>query len=461
MRKTVFFLFVCLSGTLVLAQQSVWKSNQNGWVTRKKPQSSQFEKFFAIGLWNMPGYTANAMESDPETYRVNALQYLNNTSLYNIVYMSPGNIKDKYERVEITGSVGFYETLKEYQKNIPGIAESADSDYAQRQYIKNNVDDKDFVNKLDSLINHTIKLNGPVDYIWAPIDEIVNGGGGSAWCWHPEVGEKIKERIKKQAKNTLVYTDLVGIGRGNTYLFERDYLKKNKFMPEKPPYDALGKDAKIMLERPLLGFYRSYDGKPVYKEGTPYYEEYNLETLKTMFFENLKQCAKDYKGCGDVFGINAFIDFNTYPILSGVTVDAIKAGAGANTPIWFFFDGNGYAKPTGMSVDDFVKLLKCQIYTSVIHGATGVLFWNDRSKSPEVFNTLDSVVKELTENLDIIYMETQETKFEEDLHYMIKKDKQKRYLIASNTSKTETQKLNIPNVSKKSFQPLEVFISSF
>lgn len=443
------------------SQQSSWESNQNGWVMRKSPQSSHYEKFFAIGLWNMPGYTVDAMENNPDAYRKNAKEYLDKTSLYNLVYMAPGNTKDNQERVEITGSIGFYNTLNEYQNKIPGIKKGHDSDYAKRRYVKENVNGTQFVNMLDSLIKQTVLLNGSVDHIWAPIDEIANGGGGSGWCWHPTVGEKIKERIKIQEKNTLIYTDLMGVGRGNTYLFEQDYLKSHKSMPITPPYEALGKNAKIMKERPLLGFSRSHDQKPVYIEGTAYYTEYELETLKTLFFENIKLCSKDYKGCGDVFGINAFIDFNTYPVLAGVTVDAIKAGIGKDTPVWPFFDGNGYAKPSDMSAEDFVLLLKCQIYTSIIHGATGVLFWNDRSNTPEVFNALDWVVRELTDNLNIIYMDTQESKSSDDLHYMIKADNKKKYIIASNTSKTDTIELNIPNVDKKNLKPLEVFISSF
>ena len=124
-----------------------------------------------------------------------------------------------------------------------------------------------------------------------------------------------------------------------------------------------------------------------------------------------------------------------------------------------FFDGNGYAKPNDESVDRFVQNLKCQIYTSIIHGATGILFWNDRSNTPEIFKALEPMVKELTDNLPIVYMNTAESKFVNDLHYMIKDDKGSKFIIAANTSKTETIELNIPNVSKKSLMPLEVFVS--
>lgn len=459
--KALILITIILFSVGLSAQQSSWKTNKDGWIMRKSPNSKKYEKFFAIGLWNVPGYTTEAMENAPISYRENAKKYLNNTSLYNIVYMSPGKEKDIHDRVEITGSIAFYEFLKEYGNNILDITKGADSDYAKRQYIKNNVNNPEFVKALDSTIQHTIDLNGSVDHIWAPIDEIVNGGGGGGWCWHPDLGEKIKERIKKKEKNTLIYTDLMGMGRGNTYLFEKNYLKTNKSMPTTPPYEMLGNEAKIMEARPLLGFFQAFDGKPVYINGTASYTEYDLETLKILFYENIKLCAKDYKGCGDVFGINAFIDFNTHPVLAGVTVDAIKAGIGNDTPVWLFFDGNGYAKPSGMSATNFVNLLKCQIYTSIIHGATGVLFWNDRSKSPDVFNALEPIIEELANNKDLFYLNSVTKKFSGNLHYMIKKDGDKKYIIASNTSKTEPVELNISGIEKRNLAPLEVFIFAY
>jgi len=445
---------------VLFSQQSSWTTSQDGWVLREKNGDTKFERFFAIGLWNIPGYNKEAMENGAAVYRENAKPYLDKSSLYNMVYMSPGDLKFQKERVEITGSIGFYEMLKKYIDNIPNASTGNDSDYGKRQYIKKHVNDKDFENALDSAIDLLIKQNGTTDHIWAPIDEIANGGAGSGWCWPAVVGNKIKEQIKKKEKNTLVYTDMVGIAKGNTYLFEQTYLKTHDSMPPTPPYDALGKGAVIIKERPLLGFNRAYNGLPVYENGTASYIQYDIETLKTLFFENLKSTAAGYKGCGDVFGINAFIDFNTYPVLAGTTVDAIKAGIDKKTPVWLFYDGNGYAKPSDMSAEKFVKIIKCQMYTSIIHGATGILFWNDRSNTPEVFNALEPIVKELHKNLDIFYLNTSYWKSKNDLHYMIKvKDKKHSYIIASNTSMTETIDINIPNVSKKSLKPLEVYIS--
>jgi len=184
--------------------------------------------------------------------------------------------------------------------------------------------------------------------------------------------------------------------------------------------------------------------------------------LKRLWFENIKICAAGFKNSGDVFGINAFRDFVAYPILSGITVDAIKAGINPNIPVWLYFDGNGYAKSPKVSTEDYVKNVKCQMYTSIVHGATGILFWNDRSKKPEVFDAIAPVVKEMKDNVKIFVLKTVETKADNDLHYVIKqKDSKHKYIIATNTSLTNTLPINVKGVNKKSLKPLEVYVASF
>ncbi|MDO5571791.1 MAG: hypothetical protein Q4F97_10070 [Bacteroidales bacterium] len=451
-------LVLLLSLTAVFSQQSKWKV-KDGWAMRKEAGKLGYEKFFAVGVWNIPGYNKEAMENDPEGYRKSAKIYLDKSDNYNAVYLSPGKDKDSKGRVEVTGSIGFYETLKEIQSRIPNLSSNKDNAYQARQYIKENVNSEWFTAPIDSMIKSIKKAYGKNDYIWAPIDEIVNGGAGSGWCWHPEVGEMIKERINKECPNTLVFTDLVGIARGNAYLFEKNYLKKHSDMPKEVPYSELGEDAQFVEERPLLGFVQGYDGSPVYVNGSLNYVDYSLYDLKRLFYENMKICAKDYRKCGDVFGINAFIDCNTYPELAGITVDAIKAGAGKDTPVWMFFDGNGYAKPSDVNASDFIKNLKCQMYTSIIHGATGILFWNDRSLSPEVFDNLEPIVAEIQNNIPIFCMNTETVIINNDTHCMVKTNGiNKEYLIAANTSKTKTLNVNIAGFESLTLEPYQVKI---
>lgn len=134
-----------------------------------------------------------------------------------------------------------------------------------------------------------------------------------------------------------------------------------------------------------------------------------------------------------------------------------EAGVG-DMPIWIYFDGNGYSKPASMSAEDYVNELKCQIYTSIIHGATGVMFWSDTTKEPYVFDALTPMLKELNDNVHIFKLNTSETAITGDLHIMIKEDKDKKYIIASNTSKSSPVSLNIAGADKKSLNALEVYV---
>lgn len=431
----LFAFAVCLWAESVRqAHLSKWKTQQ-GWALRKAPGASRYEKFFAVGVWNIPGYTKEAMENAPQAYRSGAAAYLQHSPLYNMVYLSPGADDAAAGRVEVTGSIAFYECLKACQQAVPS-AGGTDADYAVRQQLRLQAQEGEasFLQRLDDAIDRNIRAIGTNDHIWAPVDEIAGGGAGSGWCWSPEVGRRIRQRIRRREPHTLVYTDLLGISRGSSYLFERRYLQSHAALPSEPPYDALGEGARRLPQRPLLGFVQAYDGSPVYVNGTADYVSYDLPTLKRFFYENLRICARDYRACGDVFGINSFIDCNTYPVLAGVAVDGIRSGVGPDVPVWIFFDGNGYARPAHQSPEAFAGNLKCQMYISIIHGATGILFWNDRSLSPEVFQALEPVLTELKDREPIIKAGTLEQHLEGDVHYMVKRLSDGRtYFVAANT----------------------------
>lgn len=223
-------------------------------------------------------------------------------------------------------------------------------------------------------------------------------------------------------------------------------------MPKEPPYEILPK----VKRHNLNAFAQSYDGTPVYIDGTFDYTPLDSARLIDAIYTNIKLCSKDYKQCGDVFGVNVFMDTNRYPILSGISVDAIKEGVGEDRPVWIFFDGNGYAVPDGESVPFFIKNLKCQMYTSLIHGATGVMFWNDREKSTDIFNGLNKVVAEMTARENVLKMDTEKKSWNGDLHYMIKKNGKLRYLIASNTNKKQNKILHLPGMKSLNLRPLDV-----
>ena len=326
--------------------------------------------------------------------------------------------------------------------------------------MKGLMNDTNFNKYLDSEIKKILETLPNNKYIYSHIDEIALGGV-SKWAVPPSMGAKINERVKLHDPNALVFVDLLGHCKGSTYLFEEKYLQTHDTLPKNPPYELIDPGA-LECEIPLLGFYHAHNGLPVYQfnNGKYSYTEYDFDTLKSLWYENTKLIASGYKGNGDVFGINAFRDYFAHPVLAGITVDALREGLGPNVPIWIYFDGNGYAKLANMTPKEYIEIVKCQIYTSIIHGATGILFWNDWSKTPEVFDTLLPMLKELNDNLPIVKLKTIDKKVDNNLHIMIKEGKKEgKYIIVTNTSKTNKIQIDIAGIDKKELQPLEVYVS--
>lgn len=74
----ICFLELYLISNFLYAQDSKWII-QDGWVLKKTSQQNEYEKFFAIGLWGIPGYSFNKLSVKEEK-----LQYPLNYSMYNI-----------------------------------------------------------------------------------------------------------------------------------------------------------------------------------------------------------------------------------------------------------------------------------------------------------------------------------------------------------------------------------------
>lgn len=436
-----------------------WKYN-NGWALQKAPLNNTFEKFFAIGTWHLPGYIfSDSFETDKQDYEKRASVFKQRAASFNMVFTNPGQQREYMsDKIKILNP--FSAILHNFIDQAGNYPKGKDKDYYRSQDMKKVVTDVAFEKHLDLEINKLLVNFRDQKHIYSHIDEIALGGV-SKWAIPPSVGAKITERAKQNDNNALVFVDLVGHSRGSTYLFEQEYLKTHKELPTAPPYEKIDKRA-LESEIPLLGFSQAYNGLPVYQfhDGKYSYTEYDAETLKSIWYENTKQLAAGYKKSGDVFGINAFRDFFTHPILAGITVDALKNALGPHTPIWLYFDGNGYAKPAQLTPKAYVNIVKCQIYTSIIHGATGILFWNDWRKTSEVFDALLPMLEEFNKTVPIIKLPTVHTKVEGDLHIMIKQNsKGEKYIIATNTSKTKNVKLKTPEVPDKILQPVEVYIS--
>ncbi|MDD4727232.1 MAG: hypothetical protein PHN55_00590 [Dysgonamonadaceae bacterium] len=437
---------------------------EEAWFLKKT--NGETEKFFPIGAWRIPGYEAN----DPNAVSVYNRQSRNiNISFHyigqqrkDIIYMS---IRPSY-------------ILMDFLSRQPDIKNKGnEKGYYESQYLKNIESDNILKNKLSNeLANHMYNEYPNVERAYLPIDEVSMGLASNYWYTPPVVGDWIYKKIIELEKqkdpnaNPIVFADLAGHGKGSTYFFEKRYLKDHSSMPDSPPYEMINESAQEYANHalnnnglPLLGFLEGFNGVPAYKfSPTSYsYTSYSLEQLKSYHYENIKAYAEAYKGNGNAFGINAFRDFAANPILAGLTVDAIRAGLGdPEVPIWLFFDGNGYARGN-VPVDNYIKQIKCQMYTSITHGATGVFFWNNPS-GQEVWDALQPTLEEMKGNLDIIRLKTLEKRDDNDMHLMIKKDnKGQKYIIATNTSKTSTVPLKVDNLEKNSLAPLEVYIAPF
>ncbi|WP_372934203.1 hypothetical protein, partial [Mariniphaga sediminis] len=295
------------------AQHFNWKAGRDAWIMSQKTGSSEYEKFFAIGTWHVPGYTfTNSPEADEQAYRENAALFQKKSEPFNMFFVTPGTQKDYMaDKIHILNP--FSPMLHAYIDKIPGLPEGDDKDYYRSRAIKEHVNSPEFEQYLDAEIKK-ISENLPNEkYIYSHIDEIALGGVGK-WAVPPSVGAKIISRLKKQDKNALVFVDLLGHCKGSTYFFEQNYLKEHGALPENPPYELIDPEARN-CKIPLLGFFQSHDGIPVYQfsNGEYSYTDYDFETLKSIWYENTRLIAQGYKNNGDVFGINAFRDYFAHP----------------------------------------------------------------------------------------------------------------------------------------------------
>ena len=455
----ICFLELYLISNFLYAQDSKWII-QDGWVLKKTSQQNEYEKFFAIGLWGIPGYSFNKLSVKEEklAYPLNYSMYKNKIKYFNLFYLQSGYGKQYMnDVVKMGGSAEFSWFLeKEY------LDENWDyPSYIMMRQIEKSI----YTNKFKDILKKSIDLTlneasiTSSDLIWAPFDEIASGVQN--WCWPKTATDFVYSEIKRRTPEKLVYIDLLGSdgGIGNSYLFEEYYKKKHRTLPEEPPFSI--EFINKQTDKSLLNFHYNSQETTIfdYNEGKRVVRKYKFSVLKDNWYESVKKTAKGYRNSGDIFGINSYNLTFEYPELVGVTVDAIKSGLGENKPVWIFFDSNGYAMPNHITVKEYVENLKCQMYTSLVHGATGMLFWSDLTKQPEVFNQVVEVIEELKSLQDIFFYETVQQKVSGKIHYIIKISPNKeRYIVAVNTSTTESTYF-VNDYKYKWLKPLEVYIT--
>ncbi len=451
----LFLLFLFCSAKTVFSQNIIWDI-RDGWVVKKISQDLPFEKHFAIGMWGIPGYKFNKA-----SHKAEQNQFSENIKIYskNMVHVNSLYVQSSFEKNymrNLTWVIGTSELSSFFKKNY--LKEQKDASYYMMQKMKKDVNtvffDSGLTNYIKTILN---KINNPTkNFIWAPIDEVASGF--QSWYWPISVTEKTYSIIKKQTPNNLVFIDLGG-SAGSSFFFDKYYMEKHKSVLHKtPPYGMLSNKKTGYLD--LEDFRYDYSGNSIfeYPKGKRARKKYDDISIKKFWYENTKEIASAYKKSGDIFGTNAFSYFYQYPQLAGVTVNAIKAGTGNNSPVWLFFDGNGYAKPQRVSIDSYLKNIKCQIYISIIHGATGVFFWNDPKKGTVFFEKLRPIIDELKRNEIVFKYQSIEKKLDENIQYEIKQSSTgERYLIVINSNKNK--KISISYPIKRNLDPLEVYIT--
>lgn len=434
----LFFLFT------IGHSQSMWEID-DGWAIRDG------RKFFAIGAWGLKDIN----RKKPDINRFKCYQ-----NMFNIIVVQTGNqqnfMKENPDALFLAGNT-FFDWRFRKSGYIGDTTIFSNNDHVVNyQEMKTINDNFKYFNDVyipaiaDSFTNHWKGY----DIVWFLKDEPASHSGNK-WYWHPKVIESYHNAAGLFRKNTLTYVDLFGNLRGNIYLYERLYKNatENTSMPDSlPVYPApLGGDGTNYKT-----YMYSYDGTPVYD--FPSSTERNIDYFveRGLVYNTVKYTARSYSAA-DILGINAYGDFNKYPHLAGLVVDAIKDACGSSKPVWNFYNGNGYGV---RHIRDYVANIKNQIYIALIHGSSGVLFWggHDEITKTEYWETLKDLVKELNlykfiyENSITIDTDWTNERIQWKTLKYSENDLERYFLIAVNLTST-IQELSVTGIGDITLEP--------
>ena len=281
-----------------------------------------------------------------------------------------------------------------------------------------------------NVVNVLMKDRG--EFFWFLTDEPERNG--LDWFLPQAFLKKIYQSLTNNNLNNICFVSFGPAKYGNTYLFSKEYPNR---IPDNKK-EAYSNDY-------FFSYGEDYDG------------------LK----KNVKLTINYYKDVGNVFGINDYSLINEDPAYAGYFVDWIREEKG-EVPIWI------WVAPYLYSTD--YSLLKCQVFTAIVHGATGIGFWLMNKEGVSDPNQLFKAIK-LSQEIELIQpiliaeiaveiMGTEKwLKGKNEIHYTIKKmDSDELAIIAVNTSKmnSETFELSLDypyNIDiKKILSPMEVEI---
>ena len=448
----VLFSFVLVYPVQSQAQWSV----QDGWALKNG------ERFFAVGAWGIPKYTFSTRPDANDSLKV---IFEEQTNPFNMVYVQYG--REKAYMASKTIFTGHAHLRWRFGKGYTGDREIflKDKDkgfvsYAQMRDILGNLDAyRPYIRKIATEIDGRFTKKG-FDTVWLLADEPDNGS--YSWMMYPEILEVFREESAAVSENRpLTIVDLFGNIRGNKYLFEQNLKKTTPDgnMPVKLPLATSFSEQNRSFpgfqgsEADLHSFHTAYDGEPSYELKDGKWKRRSLSYFRSKYYQNVLETGKAYKNTSDVLAINAYSDFLAYPEMAGEAVDALREGAGDDKIIWMFYDGQANTRFGGghnRKDEDYrayIKQIKVQAYTSIAHGATGVLFW---ATGGEVTNNAYwKYVREFAGELQQqsgIFKGTLDTKSVINMHLhvaLFTDTKGVRWLLAVNTDRKNRQSLRL------------------
>ena len=477
--------------------------------------------YFPIGLWNIPGYTFKTATDDDSGNQVKfeeAAGIFNNiyvqagrTQEYmgidsdNALMTGSSHFKWKFGE-GFTESHGLYDIhqgeagldhqhepdddrkyldfaeVKELRARLTDIEDDSDLE-SFKEYVRREIVDE-IQQEFGLMGNPTVAPTQTNNYVWLlpdqPADHVL-GDFVDNWYLHPEILSIYNSTIKEATDGrALTVVDVTGSLKGNKFLYEEQYnaTQPNVLMAETdlaigaPPGDPNNFVFPTGDIENVRSYKVAHDGTRVHQWiGTEWLTQ-DAAPFRDKYEENLRKTIEPYCHTADVIGLNAYLDFAAYTDAAGLAVDVIKDKCGLNKPVWLWFDGaalkrEDIATPTN---EQYLKHVKSQVYTAINHGVNGIHFFskenlNEDTSLPDkepYWDLLKDMVLELKTKMPMVYASVLHKDVWDGIDYTIRDNgeegvNKKYYLIAVNTSVTETKTLFHPTIQPRTLAPLEVF----
>ena len=477
----LLLLVLWAAGSAEAASPSRWRV-RDGWLQRSRDGGAHYEPFFVLALWGAPGWQGSA-DGDPavQAKLIEAARHFNvihtrGVDLPDIDRYLPDSLRDTVFMVGLaTFNDRFLDPAKgrRYSGPVPlrFVASSGRPDYASVRALEaalavGGMDDymDGIAQSVQRGVDQTWADGRGLDTLWNLADEPDANYDG--WLWPPALIAAYRRAVGRIAPGAVTFMGISAV-TGNLYCFERLLTADGRRpLPPALPRTPAELPASFPADavRDWQGdpdHYASYlfmaDGTPARLDAGTRYNAWTL--LRPRMEATVRVTAEGYADCADAFGLNRYGAFQRYPALAGECVDAIRSACGATAPIWLFFDGLGRDDDL-----DYWANLRCQVYTSLVHGASGVQFWQpgsaDRNPSDFWWQRVKGLADELRALAPLLAGTVEGRQVTaEGAHLVILADRAGvRTLVATNPNFKTRCDLDLPGVYQGSLAPLGVLV---